>query len=139
MNVLKRAISLVLTASILGCGTAAMTNTVVGHADNPDGQFSALLVERYYRSALNADEFFLVLVRKGQNPNEAINNKDIGNSSALVATNARQVMLKWEDSGTLLVICDSCGIKAIDVSKELDHYGAIKIVYQGFPAHTAYL
>jgi hypothetical protein len=115
-----------------------MTNTIVSQADNPNGQSSAVLVERYYHAALNANQFYLLIIAKGQDPSKALNDKDIGDSSALIATKARGVALKWQDSGTLLVICASCGIKAIDVSKKLDHLGSARIIYQGFPEHTAY-
>ena len=139
MNLLRSTIYyLILTAAFLGCETAPMTNTVVCQADNPNGQSSALLVERYYHAALNANQFYLLVIPKGQDPAKALNSKDIGDSSALVATEARRVALRWQDSGTLLVICDSCGIEAIDVSKKLDHLGATKIIYHGFPQHTAY-
>jgi hypothetical protein len=115
-----------------------MTNTIVNRADSPNGQSSALLIERYYHAALNANQFYLLVLPKEQDPNRAINDKDIGDSAALVATKASRVVLRWNDSETLLVICDSCGIEAIDVSKKLDHLGTTKIVYQGFPEHTAY-
>jgi hypothetical protein len=139
MNLLRSTVaSLILTIVLLGCKTAPMTNTVVCQADNPSGQLSAILVERYYHAALNANQFYLLVIPKEQDPTKALNDKDIADSSALVATKARRVVLKWQGSGTLLVICDSCGIEAIDVSKKLDHLGPTKIIYQGFPEHTAY-
>ena len=115
-----------------------MTNIVVYRADNPSGQLSALLVERSYRAALNANQFYLLVLPKEENLETALNDKDIGDSSALVATKARRVVLRWEDNGNLLVICNSCGIEAIDISKKLNHLGTTKIVYQDFPEHTAY-
>lgn len=127
-----------LSAVLLGCKTAPMTSTVINRADNPNGQSSALLVERYYQAALNANQFYLLVLPKDQDLTRALNDKDIVDSSALVATNARRLVLKWENSRTLLVICDSCGIEAIDVDKKLDHLGPTKIIYQGFPDHTAY-
>jgi hypothetical protein len=139
MGSIKSAISSwVLSAVLLGCETAPMTNTVISRADNPNGQSSALLVERYYHAALSADQIYLFLLPKDHELTKALNDKDIGDSSALVATGAQRVVLKWENSGTLLVICDACGIEAIDISKKLDHIGSTKIVYQGFPEHTAY-
>ncbi|HEY0796166.1 MAG TPA: hypothetical protein VGD64_10335 [Acidisarcina sp.] len=115
-----------------------MTNTIVCQVHSPDGKVSALLVERYYHSALNANQFYLLVIPKEQDTAKALNDEGIGDSSALVATKARRVVLRWQDSGTLVVICDSCGIEAIDVSKKLDHLGFTKIIYQGFSKHTAY-
>ena len=131
-------LSCLLLVGLTGCKTAPMTNTVVSRADNPDGQSAALLVERYYHAALNANQFYLLIVPNNHDLTKALNDTDIADSSALVATKARRVSLKWDNSGTLLVICDSRGITAIDMSKKLNHLGSTKIVYQGFLEHTAY-
>jgi hypothetical protein len=123
---------------LLGCKTAPMTNTIVSQAEIPNGQSSALIVERYYQAALNANQFYLLVLSKEQDPKKAIEDKSIGDLSALIATKASRIVLRWDGSETLLVICNSCGIQAIDVNKKLDHIGSTKIVYQGFPEHTAY-
>lgn len=115
-----------------------MKNTVVVRSESPDGKSSAILVDRYYQAARVSDEFFLIVVPSGQDADAAINVRQIGESSALVATLANKVQLRWQDNSTLLVVCDSCGLQAIDISKKLDHIGNTKIVYQGFPEHTAY-
>lgn len=127
-----------LTYGSLGCRTAPMTNTVVTHADNPNGRSSAVLVERYYHAALSSNQFYLLLLPKEQNIDKAAGVKNLAESSVFVGTLASKVQLRWESRDTLLVICDSCGLEAIDISKKLDHLGSTKIVYQGFPKHTAY-
>jgi hypothetical protein len=130
--------SLILTLAPLGCKAASMTNTVVSRADNPNGRSSALLVERYRHAALSSNQFYLLVLPKEQNIDKAVNREDIEDSSALVATLAGKVQLRWQGNDTLLVVCDSCGLEAIDISKKLDHIGTTKIVYHGFPEHTAY-
>jgi hypothetical protein len=114
-----------------------MKNTVVMKTDSPDGKSSALLVDRSYQAARVPDEFFLIVIPSGQDANEAVNARHIGDSSALVAIWAGKVQLRWLSGDALLVVCDSCGLKPIDISKKLDHIGTIKIVYQGFPVGTA--
>jgi hypothetical protein len=79
----------------------------------------------------------LIVIPSGQDANEAVNARHIGDSSALVAIWAGKVQLRWLSGDALLVVCDSCGLKPIDISKKLDHIGTIKIVYQGFPVGTA--
>jgi hypothetical protein len=128
----------VLAVAFLGCKTAPMTNTIIVQAHSPDGQASALLVERYYHAALGSNGFYLLVLSEGQDARKVINDEDIRDSSALVATAAGKVQLRWQDKDTLLVVCDSCGLEAIDISKKLDHVGSIRIIYQGFPEHTAY-
>jgi hypothetical protein len=130
-------ICLPLLVCLLGCKPAPMKNTVVVKAESPDRKSSAVLVDRYYQAARVPDEFFLIVIPSGQDANEAINTRHIGDSSALVAIWASKVQLRWQSADTLLVVCDSCGLKPIDISKKLDHVGSIKIVYQGFPAGTA--
>jgi len=115
-----------------------MKNTVVAKAESPDGTLVAVLVDPYYQVARVADGFFLIVVPNGQDVNLAISARDIGDSSALVATWANKVQIRWQDNSTLLVICDSCGLRAIDISKKLDHIGPTRIIYQGFPKGTAY-
>lgn len=127
-----------LLTVLVGCKPAQMTNTVAAKASSPDGKSLALLVDRYYHAARISDEYFLIVIPASQNIDQAINPKDIGTSSALVATWASKVQFRWQGNSTLIVICDSCGLKAIDISKKLDHIGPVKIVYQGFPEHTAY-
>lgn len=83
-----------------------MTNKVVCKTDNPNGKSSAVLVERYYHAALNANQFYLLIIPKERDSSMALNDKEIGDSSALVATKARRVVLRWQDSGTLLVLCN---------------------------------
>jgi len=111
---------------------------VVDKAQSPDGTLSAILVDRYYHAALSSDEFFVIVISNGQDVVEAINARDIGDPAPLVATRAEKVRLRWQSNDTLLVICDSCGLEAIDINKKLDHVGSVKIIYQGFPEHTAY-
>jgi hypothetical protein len=122
----------------LGCKTAPITNAIVSRADNPNGETSALLVQRYRRAALTSDGFYLLIVSKNQDVSKAINNEAIHNSSALVATSAKLVQLHWQDRGTLIISCASCGLQAVDITKKLNHVGPFRIIYEGFPKHTAY-
>jgi len=124
----------------IGCKTAhaPMTNTVVRRAENPFSKTSALLIERSYKAALSNDQFYLILLSEGQDTNKAINDDGIADASALVATLAGKVQLRWQYKDTLVVICDGCGLEAVDISKKLEHLGSTKIIYQGFPLHTAY-
>jgi hypothetical protein len=117
---------------------AKQTNTVVDKAQSPDGKLSAIFVDRYYHAARISDEFFLIVIPSRQNADEAINSRHIDDSSPLIATWANKVRVRWQSKDALLVICDSCGLEAINISKKLDHAGPIKIIYQGFPEHTAF-
>lgn len=138
-NLLMTILGLLLM-TLPGCKTthAPMKNTIINRIDSPDRKLSALLVERHYKAALSNDQFYLLILSDGQDANKAINNNDIADSSALVATLAGKVQLHWQDKNTLFVICGNCGLEAVDISKKLDRIGSIKIVYKGFPEHTAY-
>lgn len=112
-------------------------NTVVTSAASPDGKSTAVLVDRYYDAARVADEFFIVVVKRQENIREAVTARNLGKSSALVATRASKVELRWQNKDTLIVICDSCGLSAIDIEKKVDRIGSVGIIYQGFPNQTA--
>lgn len=129
---------LIVLAALVGCKPAPMTNTIVTEARSPDGGLDAVLVERYLHAALSSNGFFLIIIPAEQRQTEAINARNIGEWSALIATRAGRVQLRWQDNSTLLVLCESCGLQAIDISKKLDHVGSTKIIYQGFPGHIAY-
>jgi len=129
---------LMILLSLLSCSAAPTTNTVVYQAQSPDGSRLAILVDRYYHAARVSDGFFLIVLPRGQGAGSAINARNIGDSAALVATGASKVHMSWQNSNTLTVVCDACGLKPIDISKELGHLGDTKIVYRGFPEHTAY-
>ncbi len=130
--------TLLVFATLAGCRQPPMTNTVVSQAQSPDGRSTALLVDRYLQAARVADGFFLIVIPAGQDAKEAVNARNIGDTAVLVATSAEKVHLRWRDANTLLVICDSCGLNPINIAKKLGQAGATRIIYQGFPEHTAY-
>ena len=121
----------------MGCSTAPVTNTVISKAKSPDGKTTAILVDRHYHIARSSDEFFLIVVQSPENTDSAIAVKNIGGRAALVATYASKLQLNWENNSILHAICKSCGMKPIDIEKKLDRLGAIRIVYEGFPAGLA--
>jgi hypothetical protein len=128
---------LIAVALLISCKRAEMANIVIARATSPDEKWSALLIDRYYHAALISDGFFLIVIRRGDNADAAVNARHIDDSSLLIATRASKVQLRWQGNDALLVICDSCGLEAIDIVKKLDHFGSIKIIYQGFPQHAA--
>lgn len=130
--------SLLLIAALAVSCRAPQNNTIVAKAVSPDGKLRAVLVDRYIRAALSSDEFFLVVEDSQVNMKHSITDPDIGDRAALIATGAEKVGLQWQNIDTLAVICDACGLKAIDISKKLDHVGGTRLIYRGFPKGTAY-
>jgi hypothetical protein len=129
--------SLLLLTAFIGCEAAPMTNTVVAQAQSPDGQSSALLVDRHYEAARLPDEFFLIVIPVSRSADAAIGAKDIGDSAALVATWASKVQVSWQRNDVLFVTCEACGLEAINIAKKLYNVGWTKIIYQGFPTRIA--
>ncbi len=82
---------------LLGCKPAPTKNTIIAKAESPDGKSSAVLVERYYQAARVSDVFFLVVIPVTHDVNEAKNARHIGDTSALVATRADKVRLRWQN------------------------------------------
>jgi hypothetical protein len=129
--------NLVLLAIVFGCRPFAVTNTVVSKATSPNAKVVAILVDRRYHNARSSDEFSLILVQGTQSANSAIAARHIGESAALVATYASKLQLSWENDSTLRVVCNSCGLRPIDIEKKLTHLNAINIRYEGFPVDIA--
>ena len=132
-----RIVLLLPALCLMGCKPAQMTNTVVARAQSPDGKSAALLVDRSYKAARVPDEFFLIVIASDEKPEEAIAEKHLGDSAALVATWANKVRLRWQANDVLVAACESCGLEAINISKEEDHVGTTKVLYEGFPTHIA--
>ena len=115
-----------------------MTNTIITQAGSSDGSSSAVLIRRYRRAALSNDAYYVVVIPKGKDVQRVINEEAIGKSAVLAATLASQVTLVWQQDGTLHVICKACGLEAIDIMTKRRQAGRNKVVYDGFPQHTAY-
>ncbi len=128
----------VLLAGVGCVRPAPMTNTVLEQATAPDGRSSAVLVRRFRPVALSHDAFYVVLIPSGKDPQEVINHEDLGDSAVLVATLASRVKLSWQQNSTLRVICDACGLEAIDIMTKRQSSGQTRVVFDGFPPHTAY-
>jgi hypothetical protein len=129
---------LILLAGLLGCQPAPMTNTVVALARSRDGKSVALLVDRHLKMARVSDGFFLIVIPTGRSTDQAIAARDIGDSAALVATWASKLRLSWSSNDELLVSCDSCGLRDIDIEKQLNHIGITKIAYRGLSGSNAW-
>jgi hypothetical protein len=88
---------LIALATLMSCKPSPMKNSIVARSESPDGKFSAILVDRSYQAALVSDEFFLIVIPSGKNAETAVNVQQIGDSSAVVATRADKVHLRWQD------------------------------------------
>jgi hypothetical protein len=96
-----------------------------------------MLVDRYYRTALSSDQFFLIVENQQYTIEYSITDPDIGDRAALVATNADKVKLQWQGNNTLVVVCDACGLEQINIEEKLDHIGNTRLIYRGFPSGKA--
>ncbi len=113
------------------------TDTVIDKAVSADGRYVAVLSERDVHAALTANVFYLIVIPARQDFNETIRANDNWDKAPLIATWAKAVRLRWRDDRTLLVVCDSCGLRPIDIIAKRDRDGPVTILYQGFPEHTA--
>jgi hypothetical protein len=114
-----------------------MTSTVVVRKVSPNGANVALLIDRHYHAARVSDEFFITVISANADATSAVNSRHLGSSSVLVATLANNVQLEWQSENSLLVLCNSCGLEAVDIEKKTYRAGAVAVVYQGFPQHIA--
>ena len=101
-------LSFAVAILLIGCKPAPMTNTVVDQSKNPNGRSSAILVERYRHAALSANVFYVLIVSDNEEVAKVANNEDIEKRSALVATKASTVRLRYDNPST----CSSPAMRA---------------------------
>ena len=118
---------------LTGCFGGKVSSTIVQKAASPDGNSIALFIDRAYHIARASNEFVLIVVPHARDLDEAVADKAIGDSAAFVATYAGGVRLHWQGNDTLVVVCDSCGLRPLDIEKRLDRLGRLQIVYRGVP------
>jgi hypothetical protein len=88
--------SISVATIIIGCkpSRAPMTNTVLEQGINPNGRSSAVLVERYRHSALNANIFYVLVLSKNEDLEKVSNDEESEKRSVLVATRASNAQLQ---------------------------------------------
>jgi hypothetical protein len=127
------AVSLLGGFVVVGCDSADYT--VIKNAKSPDGDLSALLVQRRGHDSLSSDVYYVILTnskREMQNLPKAIHDKPI-----LVATHGQDLGVQWSGTNALSIICAGCGIRPIDIMNKKGSEGSVTITYVGFPNGTA--
>lgn len=124
-------VTLVYCAMIfVGCDSADYT--ILKNVASPDNSFSAQLVRRRGHDSLSNDVYY-VLLTKGDQPAPSLR-RAIHDNPVLVATRAQDVVLKWSGPHTVVLVCESCGIKKIDVIERKEKWNSISVAYVGFPS-----
>ncbi len=122
-----------------GCGLIYLANnhakTVVPvNTTSPDGANRAVLVHRLpppYSSEL--EKVFLIVAPSNETVGKAMKEKDRSKYLVFYADGTARMDVFWQDDATLIVSCMSCNFRSSDVHKQLNAFGAVKIVYRGFP------
>ena len=122
----------VVSCAIVFVGCDSADYTIVRNVVSPDNALSALLVQRRGHDALSSDVYYVLLVNSHQpmpSLPRAIHDKPI-----LVATHAHELVLKWSGPKRVDLICDSCGIKKIDVIEKNEKWDSVDVAYIGLPS-----
>ena len=120
---------------LLATGCDSADYTVVRNAKSPNGDLSALLVQRRGHDSLSSDVYYVILTNgKNATPNlsKATHDKPI-----LVATHGQDLGIQWSGSNALNIVCNGCGIRPIDIMDKRESADSVSITYIGFPNGAA--
>jgi hypothetical protein len=109
--------------------------TVVKSAKSPDGNLSALLVQRRAHGPLSSDVYYVIMTdNQHEIPNLSTATHD---NPVLVATHGQDLGVHWSGANAMDIICARCGMRPIDIIEKKGSFGSVSITYLGFPNGTA--
>jgi hypothetical protein len=126
--VLFFAASLLSGLATIGCGSADYT--VVASAKAPDGNLSALLVQRRGHDSLSSDVYYVILADRPEMPNLSRATHD---NPILVATHGQNVGIQWSGANALSITCAGCGINPVDIMEKKEKVDSVSVTFVGFP------
>lgn len=121
-----------------GCGLVYLANnrakTVIGgDAASPDGATRALLVHRLPAPfSSDPEKVFLIVAPSSETVAKAMKERDRSKYLVFYADGTVRIDIFWQDDATLVVSRISGGVRSLNVHKQMDTFGPVKIVYRGF-------
>jgi hypothetical protein len=136
-SVLRRSLlfAVYLLSGIVPIGCDSADYTVLKNARSPDGNLSAMLVQRRGHDSLSSDVYYVLLTNtesEMRNLSKATHDKPI-----LVATHGQDLGVQWSGTNALSIVCAGCGMRPIDIMEKKGSDGSVNITYVGFPNGTA--
>jgi hypothetical protein len=123
-----------LLAGFLAIGCDSADYTVIKNVSSPEGNVSALLVQRRGHDSLSSDVYYVILIdSRDKRPNLA---KATHDKPILVATNGEDLQIRWSGPHTLSITCADCGMRPIDVIEKKTIEDTVNVTYMGFPNGT---
>ena len=97
---------------------------VVTSAKAPDGNLSALLVQRRGHDSLSSDVYYVILADRPEMPNLSRATQD---NPILVATHGQNVGIQWSGANALSITCAGCGINPIDIMERKEKVDSVSV------------
>lgn len=138
---LRCALLVVFCGYLAGCREGPRLDTVLASALNPSRTYRATVLLRQYRMDGKFDDSptTYVLLDRNDGSEKYENGQDFKESEIVMKpSRCGTVNLAWLDDGSLKVICEHCGLALSAVGPHADGMGAIRIVYEGFPALSSW-
>ena len=138
---LRCALLVVFCGYLAGCREGPRLDTVLASALNPSRTYRATVLLRQYRMDGKFDDSptTYVLLDRNDGSEKYENGQDFKESEIVMKpSRCGTVNLAWLDDGSLKVICEHCGLALSAVGPHADGIGAIRIVYEGFPALSSW-
>jgi hypothetical protein len=115
--------------STIGCDSADYS--VVISTKAPDGNLSALLVQRRGHDSLSSDVYYVILAdsrREMPSLPRATHDNPI-----LVATHSQNVGIQWLGANALSITCAGCEMNPTDIIEKKESVDSVSVTYIGFP------
>jgi hypothetical protein len=123
------AASLISGIATIGCDSADYSAVSIAKA--PDGNLSALLVQRRGHDSLSSDVYYVILAdsrREMPNLSRATHDHPI-----LVTTHGQNLGIQWLGTNALRITCAGCGINPVDIMEKRENVDSVSVTYFGFP------
>jgi hypothetical protein len=138
---LRCALLVAFCGCLAGCREGPRLDTVLDSALNPSRTYRATVLLRQYRMDGKFDDSptTYVLLDRNDGSEKYENGQDFKDSEIVMKpSRCGTVNVAWLDDGSLKVICEHCGLALSAVGPHADGMGAIRIVYEGFPALSSW-
>jgi hypothetical protein len=138
---LRCALLLTFCGCLAGCKEGPRLDTVLTSALNPSHTYRATVLLRQYRMDGKFDDSptTYVLLDRNDGSETYENGQDFRDSEIVMKpSRCGTIDVAWLDDASLKVMCEHCGLALSAVGPHADGMGAIRIVYEGFPALSSW-
>ncbi|SRR5258708_35230383 len=136
-DILRRSVALTTIGLLSVSGACDEPHGVPGEyslirtAIAPNGARQARLVRQHSRASLTSDGYFVDVVSSPGHTDAVSLSRVRVRTSALYATGADSLSLRWRSDSQLVIACNHCGMAPIDVIETRSRLGSVNVTFVG--------